>query len=100
MTQLKQASCYRQNLVAPLAKYLCRISLFGPNNCPLCLCVYNSDTDTTPTDITDSCVQRLQRFGTYGQLKQAALRKIIEYASEETDLMTGKLPLIHLILSP
>lgn len=39
--------------------------------------------------LTDSCIQRLQRFGTYGQLKQATLRRLTHQVVRDTDLMKG-----------
>lgn len=41
--------------------------------------------DFTPIPIADTIVQRLQRYGTYGRLRQAALRKLAHTVSELTE---------------
>ncbi|KAK9815418.1 hypothetical protein WJX72_003374 [[Myrmecia] bisecta] len=47
--------------------------------------------DDVPPDqlLSSSIVQRLQRFGTYGRLKQVALRNIARNISADSELITG-----------
>lgn len=40
-----------------------------------------------PFDV--SIVQRLQRFGTYGKLKQAALKKVASFVAQDPTLFKG-----------
>ena len=46
-------------------------------------------TPSAPLDA--SIVQRLQRFGTYGKLKQAALKKVAVYIARDPILFKGTL---------
>lgn len=46
-----------------------------------------SDSGNNGSPVSDSLVQRLQRFGTYGKLKQVALRQVASFVAEETDLV-------------
>ena len=46
------------------------------------------DSSPSQTPIARSIVQRLQRFGTYGRLKQVALRKVAHTFAADSQLLT------------
>lgn len=45
------------------------------------------DVGVSKNPVYDSLIQRLQRFGTYGKLKQVSLRRVASFVAKETDLV-------------
>lgn len=55
-----------------------------------------ASTTTSVVPFDNSIVQRLQRFGTYGKLKQAALKKVASFVADDPTLFSGVAPTLDL----
>lgn len=50
---------------------------------------FKDEMETSLAPLDYSIVQRLQRFGTYGKLKQAALKQVAKFVVQDPYLMKG-----------